>query len=96
MKFEGFSDVFEQEIENFPPAAGFFGFLRNFTFNPILHFIFEILGIQGGRKGEPRIIRAIPVNNTPLSKNTPPLKCPKYFLRGGILKYSKKVKNTVF
>ena len=48
VKFEGFSDVFEQEIEKFPPAAGFFGFLRNFTFNPILHFIFEILGIQGG------------------------------------------------
>ena len=48
MKFEGFSDVFEQEIENIPPAAGFLGFLRNFTFNPILHSIFEILGIQGG------------------------------------------------
>ena len=29
-------------------------------------------------------IRGIPVNNTPLSKNTPP-KCPKYFLRGVFL-----------
>ena len=28
--------------------------------------------------------QAIPVNNTPLSKNTP-LKCPKYFLRGVFL-----------
>ena len=43
-----------------------------------------------------KVIRAIPVNNTPLSKNTPPPKCPKYFLGGGILKYSKRWKNTVF
>ena len=48
VKFEGFSDVFEQKIKKNQPAAGFLVFLRKFTFNPILHFLFEILGIQGG------------------------------------------------
>ena len=59
VKLEGFSDVYEQKIKKIPPAAGF---LRNFTFNPILHFLFEILGIQGGLRGGPKIILPPPLS----------------------------------